>query len=62
MLERFAREKYSSLLRKIVTYGRKTFYNIGPCLSYKQRANSDCDFAGAWCFTPYNFVMICNLA
>jgi hypothetical protein len=25
-----ARDKRSSLLRKVVTYGRKKFYNIGP--------------------------------
>jgi hypothetical protein len=29
-LERLARDKRSSLLRKFVTYGRKNFYNIGP--------------------------------
>jgi hypothetical protein len=29
-LERLARYKHSSLLRKFVTYGRKKFYNIGP--------------------------------
>jgi hypothetical protein len=27
---RLARDKYSSLLQKFVTYGRKKFYNIGP--------------------------------
>ncbi len=31
-LERLARDKHSSLLRKGVTYGRKKFYNIGSCL------------------------------
>ena len=29
-LERLARGKHSSLLRKYVNYGRKKFYNIGP--------------------------------
>ncbi len=29
-LERFARNKHSSLLRKSVNYGQKKFYNIGP--------------------------------
>jgi hypothetical protein len=29
-LERLNRSKYSSLLLKFVTYGRKKFYNIGP--------------------------------
>jgi len=24
-------DKHSSLLRKFVNYGQKTFYNIGPC-------------------------------
>jgi hypothetical protein len=27
--ERLARDKYSSLIRKVVTYGRKKFYNFG---------------------------------
>ncbi len=30
LLERFARDKHSSLLRKLVNYGRKKFYRIGP--------------------------------
>jgi hypothetical protein len=30
MLERRARDKHSSLLRKSVNYGRTKFYNIGP--------------------------------
>ncbi len=29
-LEKFARDKHSSLLRKLINYGRKKFYNIGP--------------------------------
>ncbi len=29
-LERLARDKHSSLLRKLVNYGRKKFYEIGP--------------------------------
>jgi len=29
-LERFARDKHSSLLRKLVNYGHKKFYNIWP--------------------------------
>jgi hypothetical protein len=29
-LERLARDKHSSLLRKSVNYGQKKFYNIGP--------------------------------
>jgi len=29
-MERSARDKHSSLLRKFVNYGRKKFYNIGP--------------------------------
>jgi hypothetical protein len=29
-LERLARDKNSSLLRKFVNYGREKFYNIGP--------------------------------
>jgi hypothetical protein len=29
-LERIARDKRSSLLRKVVTYDRNKFYNIGP--------------------------------
>jgi len=29
-LERLARDKHSSLLRKLVNYGRKKLYNIGP--------------------------------
>jgi hypothetical protein len=29
-LERSARDKHSSLLRKFVNYRRKKFYNIGP--------------------------------
>jgi hypothetical protein len=29
MLERLARDKRSSLFKKVVTYGRKKFYNIG---------------------------------
>ncbi len=38
MLERFAREKHSSLLRTFVNYGRKKFYKIalwldGPILA-----------------------------
>jgi hypothetical protein len=33
-LERFATEKNSSLLKKFVNYGRKKFYNIGPCSSF----------------------------
>jgi hypothetical protein len=38
-LERVARDKYSSLLRKFITYGCKKFYNIGirrrvVCLSH----------------------------
>jgi hypothetical protein len=32
-LERLARGKHSSLLRKFVAYGRKKFYNIGPWLA-----------------------------
>jgi hypothetical protein len=31
-LERLARDKHSSLLRKYINYGHKKFYNIGPCL------------------------------
>ncbi len=31
MLEKLARSKRSSLLRKFVNQGRKKFYNIGPC-------------------------------
>jgi hypothetical protein len=27
-----ARDKHSNLLRFFVNYGRKRFYNIGPCL------------------------------
>jgi hypothetical protein len=34
ILERLVREEYFSLLRKFVTYSRKTFYNIGPRDSY----------------------------
>jgi hypothetical protein len=30
ILERLARDKHSSLVQKIVTYGCKKFYNIGP--------------------------------
>ncbi len=30
MLERLAKDKHSSLLRKSVNYGQKKFYNIGP--------------------------------
>ena len=30
-LERLGRNKRSSLLQKVVNYGRKKFYNIGPC-------------------------------
>jgi hypothetical protein len=30
LLERFARDKHSSLLRKLVNYGRKKFYRISP--------------------------------
>jgi len=30
-LEKLARDKCSSLLQKLVTHGRKKFYNIGPC-------------------------------
>ncbi len=30
LLERLARDKHSSLLRKFVNYGQKKFYNIGP--------------------------------
>jgi hypothetical protein len=29
-LERLARDKHSSLLRTLINYGRKKFYNIGP--------------------------------
>ncbi len=29
-LENLASDKHSSLLRKLVNYGKKTFYNIGP--------------------------------
>jgi hypothetical protein len=29
-LERLARDKHSSLLRKSVNYGRKKFYSTGP--------------------------------
>jgi hypothetical protein len=29
-LERLAWDKHSSLLRKLVNYGRKKFYRIGP--------------------------------
>jgi len=29
-LERLAKDKRSNLLWKVVTYGRKKFYNIGP--------------------------------
>jgi hypothetical protein len=28
---RLERDKHPSLLRKVVTYGRKKFYNIGAC-------------------------------
>jgi hypothetical protein len=31
-LERLAKDKHSSLLRTLVNYGRKTFYNIGSCV------------------------------
>ncbi len=31
-LERLARDKHSSLLRKLVNYGQKKFYTIGPLL------------------------------
>ncbi len=30
ILERLARDEHSSLLRKFLTYGRKTFHSIGP--------------------------------
>jgi hypothetical protein len=30
--ERFAKDKHSSLLRTLVNYGHKTFYNIGSCV------------------------------
>ncbi len=30
ILEKLARDEHSSLLQKIVTYGCKKFYNIGP--------------------------------
>ncbi len=29
-LERLARETYSSIIRKIINYGQKTFYKIAP--------------------------------
>jgi hypothetical protein len=29
-LEKLARDKHSSLLRKAIKYGQKKFYNIGP--------------------------------
>jgi hypothetical protein len=32
MLEKFARDKHSSLLQKSVNYEQKIFYNIGPRL------------------------------
>jgi hypothetical protein len=31
-LERFAKDRHSCLLRTLVNYGRKTFYNIGSCV------------------------------
>jgi hypothetical protein len=34
ILERVARDKHSNLLRKLVTYSRKRYYNIGPCSQY----------------------------
>jgi hypothetical protein len=30
-MERLAKAKHSSLLQTLVSYGRKEFYNIGPC-------------------------------
>jgi hypothetical protein len=41
-LEKLARDKRYKLLRKVVTYGRKKFYNIGPCakkINYNQLQN-----------------------
>jgi hypothetical protein len=31
-LDSLARDKHSSLIRKIVNYDRKKFYRIGPCM------------------------------
>ncbi len=38
-LTKFARDKHSSLLRKFVNYGRKTFYNIYPSSNNSQVAS-----------------------
>ncbi len=40
MLERPAKDKHSSLLRKFLNYGRKKFYNIGP-KNVAKRVGSD---------------------
>jgi len=41
-LERLARNKHSSWLRKLVNYGRKKFYNIGP------RTNPQAYYEHSW--------------
>jgi hypothetical protein len=38
MLERLARDKHSSLLRKLVNYGRKSFINLGRCVGDEEKS------------------------
>ncbi len=40
-LERLVRNKHSSFLRIFVNYGRKEFYNIGPCIYWLMLQHTD---------------------
>ncbi len=45
-LERFARDKHSSLLRKSVNYGQKSFITLGPGQNVKKICPIFTDFRG----------------
>jgi hypothetical protein len=47
-----ARDKHSSLLRTLVNYGRKTFYNIGPWDNVRDILTSDKILLSARVFVP----------
>jgi hypothetical protein len=68
ILERRARDKYSGLSRKFVTYGRKKFNNIWPCASPKVLSSSGteirlkkCLLALVLVITKYFFQRIMNV-
>jgi hypothetical protein len=50
-LEGVARDKHSGLLRKLVNYGRKQFYNIGPyCATVRELYRKGCEIASLSCY------------